>query len=689
MPPSELVREVAEPGAVFWESVIHPDNVELLEGDPDKTRTLPADKRKLLQQRVNLIKAALNDYFHIAIKHFESRKKEINRGLKKLTPDDRRGAEAALAALDERIDRVRGQLYKVRRQRRNSVRITNPKDMRRALLLVHKIDARITEHYTALENEAIMKRLRDEMEMEVSFFWRQIQDRWTALGYREEYFVDGKRFLRRVSCEEAHCNEDEIQYKIYISHIALGGGTVHHMPDGVRAWDLVKQETLRELEAACEVPVTSPHIDEDAPFDKGAWIIVHRVGMRDGLFNYISLGTVLAKYNQALRPKFAVPIGVRAGRVIEYLRLTDVPHVIITGITGSGKTNLERVILSVLCQFYSPAEMRLVLVDLKEGGDLNSFAKVPHLVGNVIKDMTELALVISKLHALMRQRLKQLSDADVFDILAYNKKVPVDQRMERVIVMIDECGSINAAAESRSQRDAIWAHLKLIAMKARAVGIQLVMCTQQGGTEVIPKEIGNNISYSINGRQRTSSGAMQAMGNNRAKSLGDIPGRMDADTGKGIVRLQTPEATNDAIKLAIETAMNYPPRSFLLPGDIEEDTAEVSPIPDDILLVVQRQAVINAALKEFKGVMSARKLYHHYKKVTPERAIQALIDGIAQERTFEIDGQPYEVTKYGKGWQIVSIRENAEPQVSSVAVSETVSPVVLESVVSVVEETTV
>ncbi|MDP1171899.1 hypothetical protein, partial [Klebsiella pneumoniae] len=82
---------------------------------------------------------------------------------------------------------------------------------------------------------------------------------WTSLGYRQEYWdKKGKRHLHKVKIEECFFTEDEIQFKIYVSHLIVLGSTIHHLPDQVRAWDLVKAETLRELTAACERKVTSP-----------------------------------------------------------------------------------------------------------------------------------------------------------------------------------------------------------------------------------------------------------------------------------------------------------------------------------------------------------------------------------------------------------------------------------------------
>lgn len=662
MTQAPFVKEVAAPGSVFWETVRHPENVIILEGD-DRARKLPKDRLLKAERQLQVVQHALNIYLRAYIDHLRKMQAQI---------DD----QAKLEKIAERIAYASERIVKTKKPNGKPYVINNPIQAREGLVLASRLRSRIEEHYKAIENEELNRKLQDEMLGEISFYANQIVERWSALGYREEYFVEGKRILRKVKIEEAHFTEDNIQFKIYVSHLTLLGSTVHHLPDKVRAWDLVKPETLRELEAACECPVTSPHTDEEQGFEHGAWIVVHRVGMRDGLFNYVELNKVLAKYNQALRPRFAVPVGIKAGRLIEYLYLDKTPHLMFNGITGSGKTNAARVFLSVWSQFYSPDEIRFVLIDLKRSGDLNYFAKLPHLVTDIVKKMTLVEELLPRLVVLMQQRMDLFSARNVVDIEQYNKKAEPADRLPRIVVLIDECGAINDLSESVAQKDLIWRCLALLAAQARAAGIHLMLGTQQPAKDVIPTRVTNNITYTLSGRQRTTSGAMTALGNNRLKELPAIQGRMLVDNGFGLFPVQTPYATESDLAQAVAAGMNYPaPQPLVLPGDedveqalgllsrgekhIDEETGEI--IRSRPALGVNRERLLDVTLNELAGVLSAEKTYQLTDHVTPRAAIAELIKQVVEEKTVSYAGADYDVKPLGKGYRL-ELRKTEKPK---------------------------
>ncbi|MCK6577284.1 MAG: hypothetical protein L6Q98_04175 [Anaerolineae bacterium] len=651
-----LTHEVPLPGSVFWEIVEHPKNLELLEGDANVRRLSPKQLREM-QSQLWLYQHALNVYRQAQIDQLMYQIASMRQGMKALTPEARSEAQETIDAIKARIDQKRAKIVKVKRPR-SPIAVRNAAEAREAQSVLHRLKARAEEHRQALENETINKRLQDEMQSEIAYYGRQIVDRWTALGYREEVTRKGKTKLRRVKIAKAHFTEDNIQFKILVSTLSLLGSTRHHLPYNVRGWDLVRTETLRELEAACECPVTSPHTgDSEQGFELGIWVIVHRVGMRDGLFDYIELNTVLAKYNQALRKQFAVPVGVKAGRIIEYLPLTTTPHVMFNGITGSGKTNVARVMLTTWCRFYSPDEIKFVLIDLKRGGDLNAFADIPHTMGPIVRTIEELAALLPRLVAEMYRRGDLFSAAMVQDIEQFNASVAPEARLARIAVFVDEAGTIRDSAFGKEHRETIWRSMSLIAMQARSAGIHLVLGSQQPSKEALPTSITNNVTYTIMGRQRTTSGAMMSMGNNRLKDLPAIRGRMWLDNGFDLLLVQTPFATPQDIEQSVQIAKDYPsPRPFDLPHLDDELTPEAAldvVVPPK--LSVSREQIIDLALSERDGVMNAQAIYDATKKITPRGQIMKMIKALADEGHFEYDGQIYDVVHYGKGYKIVKV----------------------------------
>lgn len=641
----ELTREVPPPNAVFWETVRHPKNQELLEGDPT-VRTLSKRQLREIRGKIAALQSALNRYFRAYEKHLKQQRRA--------NPDQ-------TPLINAKLDQIKPLMRPA--PRRSALTVRNAREARHALALISRLESRITEHKTALSNARLSDRLKREMLREVSYYGQQIIDRWTQLGYREEYFVRNKRFLRRVKIQRAEYTEDSIQFKVLVSRLSLFGSTIPVMPYSVRGWDLVKPETLLELEASCECPVTSPHVDENDKqgFENGVWIEVHRVGMRHGLFEYITLDAVLEKYNQALRKRLAIPVGVKQGRSIEYLYLRDHPHFTYTGITGSGKTNFARVAISTLIQFFSPDEIQLLLVDLKRSGDLNRFSDVPHLAAPIVKEIDDLRFLSDTVVRLMRARMDTLSQHSMFDIDELNAALPDDQRLPHLILMIDECGSINDLA-SKDDRDRIWRNLRILSAQARAAGIHLGLGTQQPGTRVIPAQVTNNITYSISYRQRTVSGAMMVGGDNRTRNLPAIKGRGWADNGYDLVMIQTPHATDTALKHAIQTAALYPPAArLLLPSQpASDDTAEFLidvPAPSVPQIGVTEADIVSVAL-EHGGAMSARRTYDATGGITPRLRINDMIREIAQRGTIDHEGIKYQVRRAGKGYVLIPASKN-------------------------------
>lgn len=651
MTDSGLTHEVPLPGSVFWEVVEHPRNLELLEGN-ENVRKLKPRELKEIQQQLQVYQHALNMYRQAKIDNYLYQIAIARQRAGQLEGNDRAEALEDIEAIKRKIEHTRERMVKVRKPKK-PIELRSAAAAREAQSVVHRLQARLDEHRHAIENEMINKRLADEMQQEIGYYGRQMVDRWTSLGYREEMIHKGKKKIRRVKIAKAHFTEDNIQYKVLVSSLTLLGSTKPHLPDNTKGWDLVKPETLRELEAACECPVTSPHIDEEQGFERGVWVIVHRVGMRDGLFDYIELGTVLSKYNYALRRHFAVPIGVKAGRIIEYLPLTSTPHMLFSGITGSGKTNIARVCLAVWAQMHSPDEIKFVLIDLKRGGDLNAFADIPHTLGPIIRTIEELADIMPRLVAEMYRRGELFSAGNVQDIEQYNGERSPEDRLARIVVLVDEAGAIRDSAFGREHRETIWRSMSLLAMQARSAGIHLMLGSQQPSKEALPSSITNNVTYTIMGRQRTTSGAMMSMGNNKLKELPAIRGRSYVDNGFDLFLIQTPYGTPQDIERSVQIAKDYPaPRAFELPGLGAEEAAEII-VPKK--LEVTRETIIDLALSERDGVMNAEVIYVATNKITPRHRIQKMIKALADEGHFEHRGGVYDVIRYGKGWKIVTV----------------------------------
>jgi len=661
------------PGTIFWEDVTAPENQNLLEGDT-RARKLDPKRLKILQKKMATAKQALEVWEY---KSYPKRIKYCRYQIQNETDSDKRAIwEAALKELQlNPPDKPQIGFWK-RFLRRWFVRFRIPiirseKIAQKLRLQLDYAEKRIFEHDTAIKNEALYEELAYEMQMEVGYFGQQLVQRWSALANREEFYKDGKRHVRKVQIEECHYTPDEIQYKIKVSSRSLLGAVRHHLPDRVTAWNLVKPETLSELSAACERPVSTPH-DENTPesFENGAWIVVYREGLTDGLFDFVEYERVISKYDPERHYRFPIPLGVKRGRIVQWLYLSEHPHLMVNGIPGSGKTNAIRGVLTTLCQYHSPNELRFFIVDLKRGGDFREYSLAPHLAAPIITKISELVDFVPRLVVLMQHRMDAMFNINVRDIDDYNNHVEIDERMPRVVIVIDECNSIDNLASSKADRDIIWRGLTLIATQARAAGIHLLLGTQQSFSDSIPKSVRDNITFVLSGRQRTLAGSLATFGRGVAKSLPNIHGRMWCDDGGDLFQLQTPYVSKETVYQSVQVAMNF--------GEFDP---LILPEPDEAIeglrgnSVFTYEDVARIAIQEFDGVMSYRKI--HALEETPhdvsQRAIGDMIQQIVETGQIEYDSTIYTVAPYGKGYQLIQKRESAKTQGDDTALSNTLS----------------
>lgn len=169
--------------------------------------------------------------------------------------------------------------------------------------------------------------------------------------------------------------------------------------------------------------------------------------------------------------------------------LADMPHLLIAGATGSGKSVcLNSIILSLLFKA-SPQELRLVLIDPKMV-ELTVFNGIPHLMTPVITDPKKAAVVLRWMNTEMEKRYKLFSEEGVRDIYRFNEVV--QERMPFIVIVIDELADLMMVSPVEVE-DAICR----LAQMARAAGIHLVVATQRPSVDVVTGIIKANIPSRI------------------------------------------------------------------------------------------------------------------------------------------------------------------------------------------------
>jgi S-DNA-T family DNA segregation ATPase FtsK/SpoIIIE len=174
--------------------------------------------------------------------------------------------------------------------------------------------------------------------------------------------------------------------------------------------------------------------------------------------------------------------------------LNKMPHVLIAGQTGSGKSVMINALLSSLVYRNNPAEMKLILVDPKQV-ELTPYQDIPHLLTPVITKPEKCISALKWAVNEMERRYNSLAEAKVRDIKSYNAKnakAEDGESMPYIVIIIDELSDLMMMAA----RD-VEALIVRLAQKARAVGIHLVLATQRPSVDVITGLIKANIPARI------------------------------------------------------------------------------------------------------------------------------------------------------------------------------------------------
>ncbi|TFH35595.1 MAG: DNA translocase FtsK [Anaerolineales bacterium] len=180
------------------------------------------------------------------------------------------------------------------------------------------------------------------------------------------------------------------------------------------------------------------------------------------------------------------PLGVVLGRDVAGAAvaadLTTMPHMLIAGTTGSGKSVCIASLALCLCINNTPEDLRLVMIDPKMV-ELIRFNGLPHLLGKVETELERITGVLRWCTIEMDRRYRLLESARARDIEAYNRKVRNKrdaERLPRLVIMIDELADLMMMAPDQTEHT-----LVRLAQMARATGIHLIVATQRPSTDIL------------------------------------------------------------------------------------------------------------------------------------------------------------------------------------------------------------
>lgn len=329
-----------------------------------------------------------------------------------------------------------------------------------------------------------------------------------------------------------------------------------HRPEGVYNDHLKDEALIRDLCIDLQRPV-SVRIGEDIG---GTVFRVDRGGNRAGVPEHCMFLDALQRLPQSA-DGLAIILGLAQNSRLVWASLAGMPHLIIGGKSGRGKSNIIKAIIGTLIMRNTPDSISIMLIDVKRT-DLKVFGGLPHLMHipditdevdrGIVKDREKVLPALRHVQAEMNRRFKLIdgeNDRSITNISDYNQRHRRN-RLKRVVVIFDEIGALR---DEKGIGDEIEGVMTNLVEMGRSAGIHLVMATQTLTSRVIPTAIKNNCAKLAFFCPNIHA-SIAVLGDGAATNIVDKPGRAIADI-MAPVEIQTPLMTPDIIKEIVEAGM--------------------------------------------------------------------------------------------------------------------------------------
>lgn len=266
-----------------------------------------------------------------------------------------------------------------------------------------------------------------------------------------------------------------------VTQFAVEPGYIDQMgPNGQARRNKVRVSQIAALADDLALALSATRLRIEAPVPGHPYVGIEVPNHRKGL---VRMRPILESAAfQSIKSPLAVCLGRDvSGRAIA-ADLVSMPHLLIAGTTGSGKSVCIVGLTACLIANNTPEDLRLVLIDPKMV-ELVRFNGLPHLMGKVETELARITGVLRWCTKEMDGRYRILEAARARDIDDYNRRLRGNrraQRLPRIVVMIDELADLMMMAPDQTERT-----LVRLAQMARATGIHLVLATQRPSTDIL------------------------------------------------------------------------------------------------------------------------------------------------------------------------------------------------------------
>lgn len=281
----------------------------------------------------------------------------------------------------------------------------------------------------------------------------------------------------------------------------------------------VKVDRISSLSNDISLALAAPTIRIEAPVPGKSFVGVEVPNVTSDMVSLRGVVETPTFQKLVSKTKMAIALGKGAGGDAVAADLTKMPHLLVAGATGSGKTVCLNTIVCCLIMNNSPDEVRFILVDPKRV-ELVQYNSIPHLATPVIVETSRALSALRWLCQEMDERYKKFATSGARHIEGYNKNKTGTEKMPYLVLVIDELADLMMAGF-----DEVETNLCRLAQLARATGIHLVVATQRPSVDVVTGLIKANfptrISFAVTS-QVDSRTILDSVGAEKLLGKGDM-----------------------------------------------------------------------------------------------------------------------------------------------------------------------
>ncbi len=299
-------------------------------------------------------------------------------------------------------------------------------------------------------------------------------------------------------------------------------------PDGLPMQQKIRVAQISGLAKDLALRLSAERLRIEAPVPGQSFVGIEVPNQHSTIVRLRPLLETEAFYK--LRSQLALVLGKDVSGQPVIADLARMPHMLIAGTTGSGKSVCITAITACLMMNNTPSELRIVMLDPKMV-ELVRFNGLPHLLGKVETEIDRMLGVLRWAQAEMDQRYRLLAEAHTRDLESYNQKMERKKQptLPRIVILVDELADLMMTAPDQTEHS-----LVRLAQMARATGIHMVVATQRPSVDVITGLIKANFPARISFNMATSIDSRVILDTNGAEAL----------MGKGDMLFLNPENGN-------------------------------------------------------------------------------------------------------------------------------------------------